>query len=331
MGELVGLPDVQAAALRLAGIARRTPLVELPAPPGRPPLLLKAESLQPIGAFKIRGAYHAAARLSGPAGLVTHSSGNHGQAVAWAARALGLPAVVVMPETAEPVKAAAVAALGATVVPVPVAERAARAAAEAAARGFALLPPYDDRDVIAGQGTVGLEIAAQAADVDLVLVPVGGGGLLSGVAAAIRALAPAATVVGVEPELAGDAAESLRAGRLVGWAPERTDRTGADGLRAAQLGELTWSHIRVLADDIVTVTEAQIAAAVRVIAASARLVAEPSGAVAAAAYLAAAAGDGPALPPARRPVAVLSGGNIAAHRLAEILAGSAPDRCAGPL
>jgi threonine dehydratase len=299
---LIALEDVRAAAERIRGRVVRTPLLSTV----DDELLVKPESLQPTGAFKLRGATNAVLRL-GPAttGVVTHSSGNHAQALAYAARAAGLPATVVMPADAVPAKIAATRALGASVFLVPPAGRQ-RAADELAGRhGLTPVPPYDHLDVIAGQGTVGLEIAEDAPDAAVVLVPVGGGGLAAGVAVAVKSLLPRAAVVGVEPELAADAAESLRAGRRIAWDPALTARTAADGVRHAVLGELTWEHLRRHLDAVVTVSEAEIEAAARHLAGRFRLVAEPSGALATAAYRWHRA----ELPPGRA-VAVVSGGNV---------------------
>jgi threonine dehydratase len=311
--DLVTLADVRAAAGSIAGVALRTQL--LPAPwDGQ--LWLKPENLQPIGAFKVRGAQHAVASLPArrrAAGVVTHSSGNHGQALAYAARSFGIPCVVVMPDVAAPVKVAAVRALGAEVVLVPPAERATRAAELAADRGLAPIPPFDHPDVIAGQGTVGLEIMEDLPDVDLVLVPVGGGGLSAGVATAVKALRPQAAVFGVEPELAADARDSLSAGSLVPWPLERSYRTIADGVRM-NLSELTFAHLRERLDGVVTVSEEEIRAEVGELARSARLVVEPSGALTTAAYRHRRA----ELPPGRA-VAVISGGNLDPALLAELV------------
>jgi threonine dehydratase len=310
---LTSLDDVRAAARRVEGVAVRTPLLPCA---WDPTLYLKPESLQPVGAFKIRGAYNAMALLDSEQrrrGVVTHSSGNHAQAVAYAGRLLDIRVVVVMAEAAPPVKVAATRALGAEVVMVPAAERLRRAESLVGEQGYVMVPPFDHPAVIAGQGTVGLEIAEDLPAVGTVLVPVSGGGLISGVAAAVKALAPRARVIGVEPELAADAQESLRAGRVVEWGVERTYRTAADGLRVTRVGALPWAHIRALVDDIVTVTEEEIRAAVRVLAERARLVAEPSGAVATAAHL-----YREGLPPGPR-VAVVSGGNVDPAVLARIL------------
>jgi len=305
---LVGLDELRAAQRVIAGVALHTPL--LPATWADPerPLWLKPESLQPVGAFKIRGAYAKLASLrpsERARGVVTHSSGNHAQAVAYAARLLGVRAVIVIPDAAPAVKVEATRALGAEIILVPGAERERRVAELVAAHGYVPVPPYDDPVVIAGQGSVGLEIAADLPDVEVVLVPISGGGLISGVAAAVTRLCPRAKVVGVEPELAADAAESFRRRERVAWPAERTYRTVADALRVTSVGELPWTHIEALVEDIVTVSEEEIGAAVRKLAFGSRLVAEPGGAVAAAAYLHRA----DQLPPGRT-VAVVSGGNV---------------------
>ncbi len=310
---LVGLDDVRAAADRIAGRVVRTPLVPATWQPG---LWLKPECLQPTGAFKLRGALNAVARLSPErraAGVVTHSSGNHAQALARAAREAGTTAVVVMPEGSPEVKVEATRREGAEVVLVPVAERAATADRLAVERGLTLVPPFDHRDVIAGQGTVGLEVVADLPDVATVLVPVGGGGLASGVAVAVKALAPHTRVVGVEPELAGEVAEGMRSGQLVSWPPERTGRTVADGVRTGP-SELTWHHLSTLLDDVVTVTEDAILDAMRSVVLRARFVAEPSGAVSVAAVTSGVVGlgGGPA-------VAVVSGGNVDPALLARVV------------
>ncbi|MEO7663547.1 MAG: threonine/serine dehydratase, partial [Candidatus Limnocylindrales bacterium] len=279
---LVDLDAIRAAAARLSGIAVHTPLIAFD--PGPPSILLKAESLQPIGAFKIRGAFNAIAQLS-PAelarGVVAHSSGNHAQGVARAARRLGIRAVIVMPSDAPAVKRARVEADGAEIVTVGIesGEREAMADRLVAERGLVLIPPYDDDRIIAGQGTVGLEIAEDVPDLALVLVPVGGGGLASGVAAAVKAVHPGARVIGVEPELAADAADSLREGRIVRWDGALTARTISDGTRTQSIGRRNFDHMSRLLDGIVTVSEAEIAAAVRLAAEVSRLVVEPSGAL----------------------------------------------------
>jgi threonine dehydratase len=323
---LVTLDDIRAAARVLRGIAVHTPLV----PFGRPERnhWLKAESLQPIGAFKLRGAYVAAASLTAgerARGLITYSSGNHAQGVARAARLFGVPAVIVMPSDAPAIKRARVEADGAEVVIVGTASEERRRVAEelAAARGLAIIPPYDDPRIVAGQGTAGLEIAEDRPDVAAVLVPIGGGGLASGVAAAIRALVPGARLIGVEPELAADAQASLAAGRIVEWPAELVSRTMADGTRTQSIGRLNFAHLSTQLDAIVTVSEAEIAAAVRLAAEEARLIVEPSGAltVAAMRFRSGEAGldglDGPI-------VGVVSGGNVDPDRFLACLEAPIP-------
>ena len=309
---LVGLDRIRAAADTLRGVTIRTPLLPIDPPERRH--YLKAESLQPIGAFKLRGAYVAVASLE-PAerarGVITYSSGNHAQGVARAARLLGAPAVVVMPSDAPALKAQRVAAEGAEIVIVGTASQERQAVAErlAAERGLHVIPPYDDDRIIAGQGTCGLEIVEDLPDVAAVLVPIGGGGLISGVAAAIRAIRPAARIIGVEPELAADARDSFLAGRIVEWPAELVSRTIADGTRTQAVGRRTFAHIAALVDRIVTVSEAEIAAAVRLAAEEVRLVVEPSGALSIAAlrFRRAEAGlSGKAGPV----VAIVSGGNV---------------------
>jgi threonine dehydratase len=325
---LVGIEAIRAAAATLLGVAVRTPLVPFGRPDAR--RFLKAESLQPIGAFKIRGAYVAVASLTEAErtrGVITYSSGNHAQGVARAARLLGAPAVVVMPSDAPALKKARVEADGAEVVVVGTSSDERQRVAEeiAAERGLAIIPPFDDDRIIAGQGTVGLEIAEDLPDVAAVLVPIGGGGLASGVAVAIRALAPGARLIGVEPELAADARQSLREGRIVSWPAADVSRTIADGTRTTAIGRRNFAHLTALLDDVITVSEEEIAAGVRLAAEESRLVAEPSGAlsVAALAFRSNEAGlaalDGPI-------VAVVSGGNVDPERYRGLLAAPMPAR-----
>ncbi|HET7684810.1 MAG TPA: threonine/serine dehydratase [Candidatus Limnocylindria bacterium] len=319
MTELVTIDDIRRAADRLRGVAVRTPLLQWD-----DRTWLKPESLQPIGAFKMRGAYNRIAAFSPEErarGVVTYSSGNHAQAVARAARLHGIRAVIVMPDDAPQVKVAGVERDGAEIVFTGPAseERHARALELAASHGYAMVEPYDDPEIIAGQGTCGLEIVEELPGVTSVVVPVSGGGLSSGVSTAVKALAPAARVIGVEPELAADARASLAAGKIVAWPAEQTLRTMADGLRVGHLGQLPWEHIRRYVDEIVTVSEAQIADAMRQLAARARLVVEPSGAASMAAHLVGAAerrdGDD-------RRVVILSGGNVDPERFLRILGGA---------
>jgi threonine dehydratase len=322
---LVTLEAISAAAARIAGIVIKTPLVRAPFPGVAGPgtsheVWLKAESLQPIGSFKLRGAANKILQLKPEEikrGVITYSSGNHAQGVAYAARAVGAKAVIVMPSNAPAVKRAATLALGAEIVDVGVGSNERLAVAEQLVRehGYVVIPPYDDEQIIAGQATCGLEIVEKISDVDLVLSPVSGGGLLSGTAGAVKLLQHKAKVFGVEPVLAGDTAESFRSGHIVTWPAEQTSRTIADGLRTQSVGVRNFAHLQAFVDGIITVTEAEIRAAMRAIVATARLVPEPSGAVTTAALLFHAA----QLPPYRKAVAVLSGGNVDPKILAEVL------------
>jgi threonine dehydratase len=342
VADLVSLEEIRAAAERLRGVTVRTPLLAFPgatAALGPPALLIKPESLQPTGAFKLRGAYNAIATLLAdgrPPGVVAHSSGNHGFAVAYAAALLGVPAAIVVPETAPAVKTDLIASVGAELVTVAatLAARIEASATIARDRGYAEIPPFDDRRVIAGQGTIGLEIAEDlgpgvgAGRPAAVLVPVGGGGMVSGIAVAVKALLPGTRVIGVEPEFAADARESLRAGTRVAWAAADTARTAADSLRVEQVGELTFPHIQALVDDIVTVSEPELLEAVRRLARQGRLVAEPGGAVAVAAALFRDPAElgltrGETAAPL---VAVLSGGNIDPTLLTKILGSASYNR-----
>lgn len=323
--ELVDLTAIRAAAARIAHIAIRTPLLKAPFAGvaergmGRE-IWLKAESLQPVGAFKMRGASNKILQLTPEEirrGVITYSSGNHAQAVAYAAREVGAKAVIVMPSNAPAIKRKATLALGAEVVDVGVAssERLAKSEELVREHGYVVIPPYDDEQIIAGQATCGLEIAEELPDVDLVLSPVSGGGLLSGVAAAVKQIRPESRVFGVEPELAGDTAESFKKGEIVTWPAEMTSRTIADGLRTQSVGVRNFGHIRAFVDGIVTVTEAEIRAAMRAIVATTRLVPEPSGAVTTAALLF----HRSELPAYRKAAAIVSGGNVDPALLAEVL------------
>jgi len=316
--ELVTLDEIRAAAERIRGVALRPPLLRWD-----DRTWLKPESLQPVGAFKMRGAYNAVASLTDEErarGVVTYSSGNHAQAVARAARLLSAHAVIVMPEDAPPVKVEGVRRDGAEIV---VAGRTGEerhaVALELVQRDRrVMIEPYDDRRIIAGQGTCGLEIAEDLPDVTSVLIPVSGGGLSAGIATAIKALAPNARVIGVEPELAADAQESLAKGEIVRWDGSLTTRTMADGLRVENLGWLPFLHLRRFMDEIVTVSEEQMADAMRQLATRARLVVEASGAAGMAAHLSGAAPQ-PAGDDQR--VIVISGGNVDPAAFAEILRG----------
>jgi threonine dehydratase len=305
-------------------VAVRTPLVpfdigETEEKPDTRKLFLKLENLQPIGAFKIRGAYNKIASLrpeERERGVITYSSGNHGQGVAYAARVLGAKAIIVMPRVAPAIKREAVAAMGAEVVLVGPSslERQHRAEELARKNGYVIVPPFNDERIIAGQGTMGLEILEDLPDVETILVPVGGGGMISGIATAIKLSKPAVNVIGVEPELASDAQASLHEGHIVESAAEQASLTIADGLRSQSVGPINFEHIRKYVDNIVTVSESEIREAVRRLAVNPKTVAEPSGAVAVAAFLF----HKDQLPNTTLNVAVISGGNIEPKMLQEI-------------
>jgi threonine dehydratase len=310
---LVTLEDIRAAARRVAPVARVTPLLDVSPAAGRP-LFLKCESLQPAGAFKIRGAYNMVARLTSDQrrrGVITYSSGNHGQAMALAARELGAPAVVVMPKTAPQIKIDGTRGFGAEVIfeGTTSVERRVRAEREAESRGLTMVPPFDHEWIIAGQGTAGLEILDQCPDVAAVFVPIGGGGLIAGVAAALKLSRPSVQIVGVEPEGAAAMKASVEAGHPVTL--EKTE-TIADGLMPVRPGDLTFAHVQEFVDRIVTVSDLQIADAVLWLYSNAKIVAEPSGAASVAA----------ALTMKPRPdgasVAIVSGGNMGLDRLEEL-------------
>ncbi|HYL13713.1 MAG TPA: threonine/serine dehydratase [Terriglobales bacterium] len=284
-------------------------------------LYLKTENLQPIGAFKLRGAYNKIVSLSdkeAARGVITYSSGNHAQGVAYAARALGVKAIVVMPRNAPEIKREATVSMGAETVLVGPGsdERKAKAEELADQHGYIIVPPYNDERIIAGQGTMALEILEKLPQVETVIVPVGGGGMISGVATAIKLSKPSVRVIGVEPELAADAQASLRSGKIVQFPAEQVSRTAADGLRTQSIGEINFQHIRQYVDDIVTVSEGEIEEAMRRLATNPKTLAEPSGAVAVAAFLF----RRDDLPRTKVNVAIISGGNIAPDLLAELKA-----------
>ncbi|WP_083410683.1 threonine ammonia-lyase [Mycolicibacterium rutilum] len=315
--ELVTIEDIEQAAARIRAFVLRTPLLPAPwAGDDERPLWIKPENLQSIGAFKVRGAFNAIGRLDESVrtrGVVAYSSGNHAQAVAYAAAVYAIPAHIVMPEETPAVKVAATRGHGARVVLCGAGQRERVAAEVVEETGGVLIPPFDHPDIIAGQGTIGLEIAEDLPTVDTVLVPVSGGGLASGIGTAVKALCPSARVIGVEPELAADTAQAFRVGHRVDWSIEDRNRTIADGLRS-QPSELTFTHLQNVLDEVVTVTEDQIRSAVAELVFRAHLVAEPSGAVALAAYRAMD------FPPGRT-VVIVSGGNVEPALLREILAG----------
>ncbi len=353
MPSLITLADIQAAQARIASTAVRTPLVRLSRARLRmagfpelaetsPDIYLKDESAQPIGSFKLRGAYNKIAQLTPEQlkrGVITYSSGNHAQGVAYAARALGSRAVIVMPDNAPQIKRDATAALGAEIVTVGPAstDRKLKAEELEAAHGYTMVPPYDDEAIIAGQATCGLEILEQLPGVELVLSPVSGGGLLSGVSSAIKLaskgpgpraqgsessglLDPGPSTLGplvwgCEPALSADAKESFDTRTLVEWPASQTSRTIADGLRTQSLGERNFAHVLQFVDGIVTVSEEEIRTALRIILTATALTAEPSGAV----TLAAALFHAHELPRAQKVVVIVSGGNLDPALRAEVL------------
>jgi len=320
---MVTLEEIRAAQVRLNGVAVRTQLIEFKLCDEDPRrLFLKPENQQPIGAFKLRGAYNKVASL-GPEerkrGVITYSSGNHAQGVAYAARALGVKAVIVMPDNAPAIKREATAALGAEIVVVGPGsvERQTKAEELAAQYGYVIVPPYNDEHIIAGQGTMGLEILEDLPDVETVLAPISGGGILSGIATAIKLSKPSVNVIGVEPELAADAQASFRAGKIVEFPAEQVSRTIADGLRTQSVGPINFALVQKYVDDIITVSEDEIRQAIKYLSANPATVAEPSGAVATAGFIFHAK----ELPQTKLNVAVISGGNIEPAMLEEMRRG----------
>jgi threonine dehydratase len=334
---MITLSDIHSARARLQGITTRTRLIEFdaatwvphvspplrdmgtPAPDPSRRLYLKPENQQPIGAFKLRGAYNKIASLSEAdrkRGVISYSSGNHAQGVAYAARALGVKAIIVMPNNAPAIKREATAALGAEIVLVGPGstERQLKAEELAAQHGYVIVPPYNDEKIIAGQGTIGLEILEDLPEVEAVFSPVGGGGLISGIAAAIKLTRPEVRVIGVEPELAADAQASLRAGKIVQFPADQVSRTIADGLRTQSVGSINFDHMQCFVDAIVTVTEDEIHLALKLLCAKPDTIAEPSGAVATAGFLF----SSDHLPKTTINVAIISGGNIEPKMLEEL-------------
>ncbi len=316
---MIRICDITEARSRLHAVTVRTGPIEFNHGDPTRRLYLKPENQQPIGAFKLRGAYNKIASLSDDErqrGVISYSSGNHAQGVAYAARALGVKAVIVMPNNAPQIKREATAALGAEIVVVGPGsdERKIKAEELATEHGYVIVPPYNDEKIIAGQGTVGLEILEDLPEVEAVFAPVGGGGLISGVAATIKLTNPSVKVIGVEPELAADAQASLRAGKIVQWPAEQVSRTLADGLRTQSIGDINFEHMRRYVDDIVTVTEDEIRHAMKLLAANPKTVAEPSGAVATAGFLF----RRDQLPSTRLNVAIISGGNIEPEMLEDL-------------
>ncbi|MDX1675737.1 MAG: threonine/serine dehydratase [Longimicrobiales bacterium] len=316
--ELVAVDSIRRAATGVRGVAVRTPL--LPSPwlteERGTDVRLKCESFQPIGAFKLRGAYTMVERLTEAErgrGVVTYSSGNHAQAVAFAARAFGIDAVIVMPENAPPIKVAGTKRLGAEVIMRGTTSLARREKAEEvqAERGLTMIPPFDHPDIIAGQGTIGLEILEDWPDVATIVVPIGGGGLISGVAAYVKRQRPGVRVIGVEPEGAPAMRRSLDAGEPITL--DRIDSI-ADGLVPVRPGDLTFAHTRALADDVILVGDDAIRSAARGLLLRGKLLVEYSGAAAVAALRSGrVTGDGPV-------VAVISGGNMDPSLVPDLLA-----------
>jgi threonine dehydratase len=327
---MITFSDLQTARSRIQDVTVRTRLIEFPQKMwGQPPsavrpgearqLFLKPENQQPIGAFKLRGAYNKIASLTDEErkrGVISYSSGNHAQGVAYAARALKVKSVIVMPNNAPSIKREATAKLGAEIVLVGPGsdERKNKAEELAGQHGYVIVPPYNDEKIIAGQGTIGLEILEDLPSVETVLSPVGGGGLISGVAAAIKLTNPRIKVIGVEPELAADAQASLRSGKIVQFPAEQVSRTLADGLRTQSIGPINFEHIHTYVDDIITVTEDEIRQAMKVLAQNEQTIAEPSGAVSVAGFLF----HRDQLPNTKVNVAIISGGNIEPQMLEEL-------------
>ena len=304
----VPIETIRNSARALEGVAIRTPLIDLPALSQQlgVPVAAKCENLQPVGAFKIRGAYTAVALMEEhrrARGVITYSSGNHGQAVAMAARLLGTKAIVVMPERAPAIKVAGVRRQGGEVVFAgnSSAERYQRARELAEEAGLAMVPPYESLDVIAGQGTCGLEILEDRPTVESILVPVGGGGLIAGIAAAVAGLKPSVRVIGVEAEGAPKLARALEQGHTVQL---ELAQSMADGLLPLSVGELPFAVMSGVVREAVQVSEAEIAGAVRFLYQEMQLVTEPSGAVTTAAMLAGR------VRPSGSTVVVVSGGNV---------------------
>jgi threonine dehydratase len=313
----VTLDDIRAAAGRVKDAAVRTPVLALPwpGPPPAHPFHVKCENLQPMGAFKVRGAFNMLAQLPADArarGVITYSSGNHGQGVAMAAHVMGVPAVIVMPTTAPAVKVEGVRSYGAEVIFAGTTslDRQARAEQEAAARGLSIIPPFDHPMIIAGQGTVGLELLEQVPELATVYAPMGGGGLIAGVAAAVKQARPSVRVIGVEPT----GAMKMRAARDAGH-PVTLETTASigDGIMNMRAGDRTFAHVQQFVDELVAVPDDAMAAAVKWLFRHARIVAEPSGAATTAAVM---LGLGAPVGPV---VAIVSGGNVQPDQFARYI------------
>ncbi len=315
----ISFDDVTAAAKRIAGVAHKTPVltsVTADAETGAT-LFFKAENLQRMGAFKFRGGYNSLAQFTDAqraGGVITYSSGNHAQAIALSARLLGIKAVIIMPQDAPAIKVAATRGYGAEVV---LYDRYTENREEignrlAAERGLTLIPPYDHPHVMAGQGTAALELFEEAGPLDILIVPLGGGGLLSGCATVARKLAPGCRIVGVEPEAGNDGQRSLAEGRIVHI---ETPRTIADGAQTQHLGTYTFPVLRALVDQIVTVSDAELVERMKFFAGRMKILVEPTGCLAAA-----AAFSGKLDIKGKRVGMILSGGNVDLARFAELVA-----------
>ena len=314
---MISIDDVRDAARRIGGVAHRTPVITsaaLDAMSGRS-LFIKCENFQRVGAFKFRGAYNALSRLSDDAkerGVVAFSSGNHAQGVALAAKLLGIPAAIVMPDYASLIKLEATRGYGAEVVTYGRGEsRESIAGRLAKDRGRTVIPPFDHPDIVAGQGTAALELFEDVADLDALVTPVGGGGLISGCAIVAKAMRPGIAVVGAEPQAGDDWSRSRRAGKPV--TIDEPD-TIAEGLRTTSPGDVTWPIANRLVDDFVTVSDEEIRDAMRALFGRAKIVVEPAGAVPVAAALAGKAGA-----PGSRVGVVISGGNVDADTFARLI------------
>ncbi len=314
----ISFDEIDAAAQRLAGVAHLTPALTSSTANQRTgaQLFFKCENLQRMGAFKFRGAYNALSKFSPAqreAGVIAFSSGNHAQAVALSARLLGMPAVIVMPEDAPALKIEATRNYGAEVILYDryTVDREQLGREIAAARGMTLVPPYDHADVMAGQGTAAKELIEQVGDLDLLVVCVGGGGLISGCATAAKAMSPGCEVVGVEPEAGNDMQQSLARGEIVHI---EVPRTIADGAQTQHAGQLTFPVIQSLVSGIVTVSDAELVRTMRFFAERMKLVVEPTGCLAAAAVL-----EGKLDVAGKRVGIIVSGGNVGPDRYAELL------------
>lgn len=318
---MITIEDIRKAKEKIQSVAIETPLIRYSRGVDNRKLLFKPENLQPTGAFKIRGAFNKISSLSDQQkkkGVVAHSSGNHAQAVAYSAKKLGIKATIVMPQAAPEIKIRNTRNFGAEVMLVDDgAEVDMKVVMDdlVGKYGYSAVPPYEDDMIIAGQGTVGLEILDQCPDVDMVFVPIGGGGLIGGVSTYIKSLKPEVRVIGVEPELANDAQQSFRVGNIVSISKDQAKSTIADGLRPTRPGELTFPLIKDHVDDIITVSEDQILDATKKIITEARLMVEPSGAATFAAWL----NNSDLTKPDAISVCVVSGGNIDPELLGTLL------------